>query len=75
MEVSVFEEIMKGCGGKVMPEFPEIRDGVKVRSELKTEDLRLIKRAFVVYCESGKASVFEEGRMMLLMKRMLRKVK
>jgi len=29
MEVSVFEEIMKGCGGKVMSEFPEIRDGVK----------------------------------------------
>ena len=58
-----------------MPEFPEIRGGVKVRSELKTEDLRLIKRAFMAYCESGKASVFEEGRMMLLMKRMLRKVK
>ena len=75
MDVSVFEEIMKGCGGKVMAEFPEIKDGVKVRSELKTEDLRLIKRAFMAYCESGKASVFEEGRMMLLMKRMLRRVK
>ncbi len=56
-------------------DFPEIKDGVQVHSRLKTEDLRLMRRAFIVYCKSGKASVFEEGRMLLLMKRMLRKVR
>ena len=73
--MNVFEEILAGCGGKVVTEFPEISDGVGVRPLLKSEDLRVIRRAFIVYCESGKASVFEEGRMMLLMKRMLRRVK
>ena len=71
----VFEEILEGCGGKVLVDFPEIRDGVQVHSRLKTEDLRLIRRAFIVYSESGKASGFEEGKMMMLMRRMLRKVK
>jgi len=69
------EEILEGWGGKVPVDFPEIRDGVQVHSRLKTEDLRLIRRAFIAYCESGKASIFEEGRMMFLMKRMLRRVK
>ncbi len=54
-------------------EFPEIRDGVVVRPRLKTEDLRLIRKALVRYVEVGS---FREGvRCRDLLKRMLRKVK
>lgn len=54
--------------------FPEIPDGVEVRSVLRTEDLRLINMAFVEL--AGKERYLKEvGRARLLMKRMLRKVK
>ena len=54
-------------------EFRAIRDGVEVRSRLKTEDLRLIRKALVRYVEVGS---FREGvRCRDLFNRMLRKVK
>lgn len=60
---------------------PEIKDGVKVRSMLKTEDLRLIRKGFVALIRSGEVSKivdvkFSDGdRACALLKRMLRKVK
>lgn len=54
--------------------FPEIKDGVEVRSVFKADDLRLIRRAFVGYVRSGSAGP-DELKLRLLLKRMLRKVK
>ena len=60
---------------------PEIEDGVKVRSVLKTEDLRLIRKGFVALIrndEVGKLvdiKVSDGERACALLKRMLRKVK
>jgi len=73
--MSEFDSLVERFSGKVLPDFPVIKDGVMVHSRLRAEDLRLMRRAFIAYCESGKASFFDEGRLMLLMKRMLRKVK
>lgn len=53
---------------------PEIKDGTKVTSRLKTDDLRLIREAFEVYRRSGLAGS-KEVEMRHLLKRMLRKVK
>jgi integrase len=53
--------------------FPEIKDGVEVRSVFKTDDLRLIRRAFIGYVRSGHARS-DELKLRLLLKRMLRKV-
>jgi len=66
-----FEALFKklgSCG------FPDIGDGIEVRPLLKTDDLRLIRRAFIGYCMSGLAGA-DEVKAKDLMKRMLRKVK
>lgn len=54
--------------------FPEIRDGIKVHSALDSDDLRLIRKAFIALAGYGEFSR-EVGQGRLLMKRMLRKVK
>ncbi|MBA7591831.1 hypothetical protein ES708_33999 [subsurface metagenome] len=54
--------------------FPEIKDGVEVRSVFKTDDLRLIRGAFIGYVRSGYAGP-DELKLRFLLKRMLRKVK
>ncbi len=60
---------------------PEIEDGVKVHTTLKTEDLRLIRKGFEALIRSdevGKlvdAEVSDGERACALLKRMLRKVK
>jgi integrase len=53
---------------------PVVPDGVSVRPLLKTEDLRLIRKAFLWCIRSGTAG-FSEGDMRDLMSRMLRKAK
>lgn len=42
------------CDSKKLTEgkLPEIKDGVKVRSTLRTEDLRLIRKGFVALIKS-----------------------
>ncbi len=55
-------------------QFPEIDDGIKVRPLLKTEDLRLIRRLFMVAIRSNGAGS-DEMRARELMRRMLKKVK
>lgn len=54
--------------------FPEIKDGVEVRSIFKTDDLRLIRDVFADYCRSGLAGS-KEVKLRYLLKRMLRRVK
>lgn len=60
---------------------PEIKDGVKVHTTLKTDDLRLIRKGFVTLIrndEVGKLvdiKVSDGERACALLKRMLRKVK
>ena len=60
---------------------PEIKDGVKVRSMLKTDDLRLIRKGFVALIRSDEVGkmvdikVRDGERACALLKRMLRKVK
>ena len=55
-------------------QFPEIREGVGVRSLLKTNDLRLIRKAFMSYVRNG-GDGSDGMALRSLMKRMLRKVK
>ena len=55
-------------------QFAEIKEGVEVRSLLKTDDLRLIRKAFIGYIRSGGDGT-DEVALRSLMKRMLRKVK
>lgn len=62
-EVDLFNEL-----------FPEIVDGVEVRSVFKTEDLRLLRRVFIGYAK-GNEHNGDVARSRELMKRMLRKVK
>ena len=52
---------------------PVIKDGISVRSRLRSEDLRLIRMAFVRYAEV--ASYRDVVRCSDLLWRMLRKVK
>ncbi len=52
---------------------PVIKDGITVRSRLRSEDLRLIRMAFVRYAEV--ASYCDVVRCSDLLWRMLRKVK
>jgi integrase len=52
--------------------FPEIPDGMAVRSVLRSEDLRLIREAFMVYAEVGKSGS-GAVRARELLKRMMRK--
>ena len=66
-----FEALFKRLGSRG---FPDVDDGVKVRPLLRTDDLRLIRRAFIGYCVSGHAGADGE-RCKELFKRMLRKVK
>lgn len=54
--------------------FPEIKDGVEVRSVFKTDDLKLIRRAFIGYVRSG-SDGSDELKLRFLLKRMLRKAK
>jgi len=54
--------------------FPVIREGVKVHSKLKYEDLMLIREGFMELARRDRYSS-EVGRARLLFKRMLRKVK
>jgi len=51
--------------------FPEVSDGVAVRSVLHCEDLRLIRKAFVFYARYNNGNDVTKARE--LMKRMLRK--
>jgi len=55
-------------------QFPEISDGVAVRPLLKTEDLRLMRRLFMVAIRSNGAGS-DEMRARVLMKRIIKKVK
>jgi len=55
-------------------QFPEVADGVEVRPLLKTDDLRLVRLAFVGFIRSGSAGSSEVD-MRFLLKRMLRKAK
>jgi len=55
-------------------QFPEISDGVAVRPLLKTEDLRLMRRLFMVAIRSNSAGS-DEMRARVLMRRMLKRVK
>jgi len=66
-EEDVVDELLK-------EQFPEIKEGVEVRSLLKTNDLRLLRKAFIGYIRSG-VDGSDEMALMALMKRMLRKVK
>jgi len=72
--VPVEVEVVEGVVDLLDEQFPEIEDGVEVRSLLKTEDLRLIRRAFLGYIRSGHAGC-DEVSLKSMMKRMLRKVK
>lgn len=58
----------------VEEQFAVIEDGVNVRPLLKTEDLRLIREAFISYVRSGTAGR-SEFRCRELLKRLLRRVK
>ena len=55
-------------------QFPEIDDGIKVRPLLKNEDLRLIRRLFMVAIRSDGTGADEMGAR-VLMRRILKKVK
>ena len=66
-EVDVVESLMA-------LEFREIEDGLSVRSVLRSEDLRLIRTAFVRWCDDG-ASGEDMMKCRELFKRMLRKVR
>ncbi len=70
----VEDEIFEGVLDLLDEQFPEIREGIEVRSLLKTGDLRLIRRAFLGYIRSDMAGE-DEGRARDLMRRMLRKVR
>ena len=74
VEVSELAEVSAVVVDLLEEQFPEISDGVRVRSLLKTEDLKLIRKAFLGYIRSGVAAS-EEVDMRYLLKRMLRKVK
>jgi hypothetical protein len=60
---------------------PEIKDGVKVHSVLRTEDLRLIRKGFLALIRSDEIGKMVDGkvrdgeRACELLKRILRKVK
>jgi len=54
--------------------FPEIKEGIEVRSRLETEDLKLIRQGFLEMAHTGRYSR-EVGMARDLLKRMLRKVK
>lgn len=54
--------------------FREIGDDMVIRSRLKAEDLRLVRRAFIAYIKSGVAGG-DEAKCGDLFRRMLRKVK
>lgn len=56
-------------------QFPDIGDGVKVRSVFSSEELKLVRRAFIGYLRFGKKLGNDEPKLKALMKRMLRKVK
>jgi hypothetical protein len=58
------------CDGLELEMFREVKDGVEVRPLLKSEDLRLIRDAFIVYSKG-----FGMGKSVELWKRILRKVK
>lgn len=66
-EAGVIEDLLE-------EQFAEIKEGVEVRSLLKTGDLRLMRKAFIGYIRSG-ADGADEADLRLLLKRMLRKVK
>ena len=78
VEASEFEkveaEVSEGVLDLLDEQFPEIEEGVKVRSAFGTEDLRVIRRAFLGYIRGGSAGS-DEGTLRYLLRRMLRKVK
>ena len=63
-------------------EFPEIKDGITVRPQLTSEDLRLIREGFIAYAKANRSMgdifdvrVSDAVKMRELLKRMLRRVK
>ncbi len=54
--------------------FPEIREGVEVRSRLRTEDLMLIRKGFIEMAVSDRYSR-DVAKAKDLMKRMIRKIR
>lgn len=60
-------------GVDIEDRFREIGDDMVIRSRLKAEDLRLVRRAFIGYIKSGGAGS-DEGKCEDLFRRMLRKV-
>lgn len=74
IEVPVEGEAIEDVADLIDELFPEIKDGVEVRSIFKVEDLRLLRRIFVGYARYNEheADVMKSRE---LMRRMLRKVK
>jgi len=72
VEVEVVED--DGFAELVGDMFPMIREGTKVHSKLKYEDLMLIREGFIELARRDRYSS-EVGKARLLLKRMLRKVK
>ncbi len=54
--------------------FPEVVDGIEIRSLLRTEDLRLLRRVFIHYAKSDMANG-DVSKCRQLMERMMRKAK
>lgn len=88
LQLMIGEEMVEGEASTVLPVegdvvevvdlvddmFPEIKDGVSVRSVFSTDDLRLLREAFVGYVRSGCAGS-SELKLRYLLKRMLRRVR
>ena len=72
--MSEVDDLMRRFGRRDFPEFRDIGEGVAVRPLLKTDDLKLIRRAFEGYVRSGLAG--SDGvKCRDLFRRMLQKVK
>ncbi len=72
--VAVVEKPDDGWSAVLEGELKEISDNVQVRPLLKADDLRLIRGVFLDYIKAGLAGS-REGRMVSLLRRMVRKVK
>jgi integrase len=66
-------EVVEGVVDLLEEEFPEIKEGVKVRPLLKTEDLRLLRSVSIKYVRLGGDD--DKMKLKILMKRMLKKVR
>ena len=72
--MSELDDLMRRLGRSDFPEYRDIDEGIVVRPLLKTDDLKLIRRAFEGYARSGLAGS-DVVKCRDLFRRMLRKVK